>query len=407
VTNKTRYTWQDVQKTLKVGEVAIEIIRFQVYDKKWTDTTKYMALIIKPNAQHPEMVVLHNGNDLEGKHFEEYQKNMKEKNTDKNAYLPYWGKIAQKLTGVKKVYLSADGIYQKLNLNTLLNPATGKYLLEELDIQLVTSTRDLVLPKKASKPHESAVLMGFPAYNIAPDTTQKQPTNIKNQENITNSKTRFFDGETIEELPATKIEVEKLQEILAKTPIKTTAYVGKEASEPTLKQVNSPSILHIATHGFFMESSKKEAEKELTLGMDSKKVFENPLLRSGVLLAHAKNAIKQGGDGVLTAYEAMNLNLDETDLVVLSACDTGLGEVRNGEGVYGLQRAFQTAGAKTVLMSLWKVSDNATQELSVEFYKNLILKKQSKQLAFKNAQNELRLRYPHPYYWGAFVMVGE
>ena len=142
-------------------------------------------------------------------------------------------------------------------------------------------------------------------------------------------------------------------------------------------------------------------------GFSKDVLVENPLLRSGLLLANAKQAIAEGGDGVLTAYEAKSLNLDETELVVLSACETGLGDVKNGEGVYGLQRAFQTAGVATVLMSLWTVSDNATQELMTSFYENWLIKKQNKRQAFKNAQEQLREKFPHPYYWAAFVMVGE
>jgi len=154
--------------------------------------------------------------------------------------------------------------------------------------------------------------------------------------------------------------------------------------------------LHIATHGYFQPDNKAE---------------NNPLLRSGLMLSGAGSTIRgisnsSGEDGILTAYEAMNLNLDNTDLVILSACETGLGDIKNGEGVYGLQRAFKVAGAKTLVMSLWKVSDEATQELMVTFCKNWLLSG-NKREAFLLAQKALKAKYPEPYYWGAFVMVGE
>ncbi|TAF31072.1 MAG: CHAT domain-containing protein, partial [Cytophagales bacterium] len=133
--------------------------------------------------------------------------------------------------------------------------------------------------------------------------------------------------------------------------------------------------------------------------------------RSGLLLAGCSNYAKaeekpQTEDGILTALEAANLELDETDLVVLSACETGLGDVKAGEGVYGLQRAFRVAGAKSILISLWKVDDAATQKLMTSFYKNLS-KLGNARLAFKAAQKEIRKEYPDPYFWGAFVLVGE
>jgi CHAT domain-containing protein len=137
----------------------------------------------------------------------------------------------------------------------------------------------------------------------------------------------------------------------------------------------------------------------------------NPLLKSGLMLKGAGDVLAKTKfnfniePGILTAYEAMNLNLDKTDLVVLSACETGLGEVHAGEGVYGLQRSFLVAGAKTLIMSLFKVSDEATQKLMVSFYRKW-LETGNKRQAFIDAKKEIRNEYKDPIYWGAFVMIG-
>lgn len=147
--------------------------------------------------------------------------------------------------------------------------------------------------------------------------------------------------------------------------------------------------------------------------MQGSKFVENPLLRSMLLFAGAESSFKatssynrKTDDGLLTALETMNLNLDNTELVVLSACETGLGEIRNGEGVYGLHRAFQVAGAKTVVISLWKVSDEPTQELMSNFYSNWVAG-MTKREAFGKAQQVIKAKFKHPFYWGAFVMIGE
>ena len=170
--------------------------------------------------------------------------------------------------------------------------------------------------------------------------------------------------------------------------------------------------MHIATHGYFLADG--DVGSGGAAGVNAENAKGNPLLRSGLLLAgasrtlsgHAIPDLQSNDNGVLTAYEAMNLSLEGTDLIILSACETGLGDVRAGEGVYGLQRAFQVAGARALIMSLWKVDDVATQLLMTNFY-TYWAKGGSKLKAFRQAQLKLMAQYKDPYYWGAFVMMGE
>jgi len=188
----------------------------------------------------------------------------------------------------------------------------------------------------------------------------------------------------------------------------TTEYTEKSASEERVKELDSPKIFHIATHGFYTPS---EDDADIAQSENIAEQTENPLLKTGLLLMGAGDLLEKTKynynieGGILTAYEAMSLNLDKTDLVVLSACETGLGEISNGEGVYGLQRAFLVAGAKTLIMSMFKVDDAATQQLILSFYRKWLSTGQLRN-SFIEAKKELRDDYPEPIYWGAFMMIG-
>ena len=415
--DKKLINWKDVQKALKPGEAAIEMVRVKKFGisktvtdttdpkkpfyklKGLTDTVYYAALIVKPESIMPEMVVLKNGNDLEKKYLKYYQNSIKNKLDDDKSYQQFWEKIGAKLEGSKRVFFSPDGVYHNLNLNTLINPKTKKFLLEEKDIRIVTVTKDIVNPLPVEEDNKLAELVGFPSYynnSIAYTSTGKERKSPEIMYGLT-----MRSNEMLDELPATKTEVDKIAGILDGNGWEVKNYTGSTALEETIKESYKPRLLHVATHGFFQPDTSKGS---------------NPLLRSGLMLAGAGNTLKgenkpEGEDGILTAYEAMNLNLDNTDLVVLSACETGLGEIKNGEGVYGLQRAFKVAGAKSIIMSLWKVDDDATQELMVAFYKHWLNDaagtESIKRNAFLKAQKELKAKYPNPYFWGAFVMVGE
>jgi CHAT domain-containing protein len=213
-------------------------------------------------------------------------------------------------------------------------------------------------------------------------------------------------------------EAEALKTILPGATILTQL----QATENALKQVKAPKILHIATHGFFLEDVEMVSPTDYGFGNrgisvqpvegipETPKVEnpENPLLRSGIALARFNQRSSSNEDGVLTALEASGLNLYGTKLVVLSACETGLGDVKNGEGVYGLRRAYIIAGAESQVMSLWKVDDTGTKDLMVSYYNRLMNNEgrsealRQTQLAMLRSQN-----YQHPYYWGAFLPIGD
>lgn len=438
--DKKQVTWKDIQKKLKPGEVAIEMVRFQktgmsksIIDtsdpahptyrlRGLTDTAHYAALIVRTNSIYPEWVLLKNGNDLEEKWIHYYKAKMVKRQADDQSYNQFWKKIGARLgPGVKKIYFSPDGVFHSINLNTLVNPKTRKYLFEERDIQLVTNTKDIITANLPTKSPLYACLVGSPDFNV--DKTDREQILLR-QRNRTREKTVYklalTRNDALADLPGTKVEVDNISTLLKTKGWKVESLTGINALEETVKGSDNPRILHIATHGFFQHDTTQNS---------------NPLLHSGLLLSGASKTMEgekddQLDDGILTAFEAMNLNLDNTDLVVLSACETGLGEIKNGEGVYGLQRAFKVAGAKSIIMSLWKVNDDATQELMVNFYKHWLgadaggserqpapeqkavwpkvpTAGSTKRAAFLQAQKELKAKYPNPYYWGAFVMVGE
>ena len=210
-------------------------------------------------------------------------------------------------------------------------------------------------------------------------------------------------------LPGTEKEVNQLQFMLKQKGWITAEFVENSASEENVKEINSPKIFHIATHGFYKPTAQVTLQDELQ-GNEAT-LNQNPLMRTGLLLKGAGDLMEKTEynynmeNGILTAYEAMSLNLDKTDLVVLSACETGLGDLEAGEGVYGLQRAFLVAGAKVLIMSMFKVDDEATQKLMLIFYQKWLNSANLRQ-SFIDAKKELRVDYPDPIYWGAFMMIG-
>lgn len=398
--------WKEIKASLKANEAAIEIIRTRDLDASFslTDDPFYFGLVVRADAEFPKLVSFQNPSDMEGVGLKYYRNAIQYKLNDAQSYDRYWAPLEKSLEGISKIYFSADGVYNLINLNTLKDPESQTYVLDRYNIHLVTNTRDLLQAASTTKPSKNAVLAGFPTYDFNPSTYSQVTSGLTNasKRSVYANTSEWLSGAEISVLPGTQNEVTELNRLLTKQGWITALHVGGQATEETIRAIQNPRVLHIATHGFFIANEENFTEESTA---------SDPMLRSGLLLAGVTNFANanpkpQTEDGILTAFETTTMELDGTELVVLSACETGLGEVQNGEGVYGLQRGLKSAGAKSILMSLWKVDDQTTLDLMLLFYQNWI-GGDSKPIAFQKAQKAVRTNHPEPYYWGAFQLVGE
>ena len=391
-------TWTEVKNSLSTGEAAIEILRIKKRYKK--DTIYYVSLLIKSQSEFPEAVIFPFGNKLESRYYKYLRNSIKFLHPDSLSYPLFWKPMAEKLNDTHTVFISCDGVFNKVNFNVLKDKGADQFVIDKWLVRRLSNTRELVEMRKSNEPAKvsnSALLIGFADFNLEASNVMGSDTK--------RSAARFFgfEGDEIPVLPATEKEVNVLSQLMSSKQWAVTKLMKAEASEENVKKVDGPSVIHIASHGFFLTDLSQDESAF------NEEFLSNPLFQSGVLLSGAAvpgRAREGREDGILTAFEAMSLSLDQTELVALSACETGLGEIQNGEGVFGLQRSFLVAGANSILMSLWQVDDVATQELMVNFY-SFWLNGANKHEAFKKAQLEIKSKYAEPYYWGGFIMVGK
>jgi len=332
--------------------------------------------------------------------------------------------LTQELGTVREVFLSPDGALSLIPFEILQGP-DGKFLIEDYTFNYLAAGRDLLGFGEARGKSEKPLLLGDPDFDMTPTGKGGAPSAPDSEPRRTAASTRSRDMRSIgfSRLPGTRQEVLTIGGLLGMD--KAAVYTSREAVEERLTWKEPPRILHLATHGFFLTDQELG---ELTagpaplgeMGMPARRKgppIENPLLRSGLALAGANTALRSGDEtnsqGIVTAEKILGLRLRGTELVVLSACDTGVGEVKSGEGVFGLRRAFTQAGTKGLVMSLWSVPDRETKELMIEFYKNLLSGKMNRNQALRQAvltqMQVVRARYSqaHPFFWGAFVFLGE
>ncbi len=321
--------------------------------------------------------------------------------------------LIEALGGRNRVVFAPDGDLSRVPFEALPN-GHGGFLIDDYAFSYVAVGRDVLrFSRKSFAEPLPPVVVADPDFNLGgkPRPKEKKITFDRHS--------RDLDRSGFTRLPETRDEGEYLASKFGVIP-----WLGALALERSVKALRSPSVLHVATHGFFYPD-QKEDPNEQTRGIESTAIgkirgvgrfslpnLENPLLRSGLALAGANTWLKgqdppeEAEDGLLTAEDVTGMDLLDTELVVLSACDTGLGDVHIGEGVMGLRRSFILAGAKTLVMSLWKVPSEETKLLMKEFYDRL-LDGEPRAEALRQAQLARKAKHPNPYYWGAFICQGD
>lgn len=441
-----RATWQQVRDGLKPGDGAVEFARFRFYDTDWMDKSYYVALVVTHETKdEPEYIFLGTDAQIEGDAITHFQQQLRTRGVvaeqtaaalpGEGAYAVIWKPLEPALSGVKRIYLSPDGILNQIPLG-IIPSADGALEMEKYDLRVVSSTRD-ILRTPPVPGAETALLVGDPLFSLSEDQQRAALEKIAAAQPENHALSAVEEGElsrdggsgaALPSLPGTGAEVNAIAQLMQQRQWKTEIYIGDRALKSVVEAASSPRVVHLATHGFFLSDQQIKNSEFLSAKGDenasgdpsgnSSDEREDPMLRSGLYFAGADRALQgkptaNGLDnGVLTALEAGNLNLEGTELVVLSACNTGQGDVKNGEGVFGLRRALQEAGAGEVLMSLWSVPDEETLELMKLFYANWLGGMEVHE-SLRRAQLDMRekVKTAHdgkdlPFYWGAFVLVG-
>jgi len=433
-----RFTMTDVAQALPQGSLLWEFVRYEPYDfhiigtnEERTGPPRYLAMTLN----HEGEITLTDLGDAEtidgliaaareriNKAREEVyfplviQSEKQLRKITSELYGMVFAPLEESLGARTEIFISPDGQLNLIPFEILPCP-DGRYVIEKYRISYLSSGRDLLKYRKRPETGSRAVVMADPDFDLTAEAragkvdTERPETQMAALAETSSRGASVCLRHRFKPLEQTGEEGQAVLKMLKeKADLDTGYFEGDEALEEDLKGMSAvPVVLHLATHGFFCEDTN----------LGKMEGLENPLLRCGLALAGANSFWDESGerapgveDGILTAFEASGLNLVGTELVTLSACETGVGEVKNGEGVFGLRRAFQHAGARSIVMSLWKVQDRATRALMESFYRRW-LGGQSKREALRGAALEIlkaqREKYgaPHPYLWGSFVLLGD
>ncbi|TMI65242.1 MAG: CHAT domain-containing protein [Bacteroidetes bacterium] len=418
---------EDVQKKLEKDGAAIEFVDFRLYTKGWTDSTIYAAYILRKNDSVPSFVPL-----CEEKQFNKYFTNSRSSSGIKSLYRSepidetstevflgdslyalIWKPLLPYLNGITKISYSPSGLLNRVAFQALPTP-DGQLLIDKYEMNQYISTRQLAVEEEKTKTRSQFItLFGDCAFTMDSISIVKNIPPKSGVSNIYSSGiSRDENKGSWRQLEGTATEINQIKNLFAKNKIDTASFMQQKATEEQFKNLsgNSPTILHLATHGFFLpDPEQKRKEGFEVLNTNTFKLSDDPMMRSGIVLSGANRVwsgqapIEGREDGIVTAYEISQLDLHNTELVVLSACETALGDIKGTEGVFGLQRAFKLAGVKSLLLSLWKVPDKETAELMTTFYQ-YYLAGNSLREALHKAQMDMKKKY-RPYYWAAFVLI--
>ncbi len=366
--------WQQVKQALQTGDVAVEFL--VLGDLPLDEDKKMAALILTPDMQRPDVQIIGSLADMKAMQAD----SLLFSRTDN----PLWGKLAHWMDGARRVFFSPDGTLAHIGIEYL--PYNGRPLSEQKEVYRLSSTKEICLKRPAHQ-FASAALFGDINYNLGGTfTAHAQQAVGRLRDVVTDDDGTFL----FSDLAHTRQEVEQIGQVMRKGRIKNVApFIDTEASKRAFEALSGSKVdvIHIATHGLCL-TSKGQSDAE-------------SMQRSSLAFAGAN----VDTTALLTAAEVAGMDLRHCELVTLSACETGLGKLGT-DGVFGLQRGFKNAGVHTLLMSLRKVDDRATAHLMADFYRNLIVRRQSKREALVNAQRALReAGFTNPADWTSFILL--
>ena len=311
------------------------------------------------------------------------------------------------MTGTAKHWVvDPDAGLQLVPFEAFVSPA-GRYVLQDVAISYVTSAMDLLRAAQESEQTTTALIVGAPDYGAA--IASAPPGNGINAALMPMRKPLAM--ASFQALDDTRLEANSIASVLAAKKVATTTLLAHQATKAAILGAKMPSILHIATHGFFVNDEgdssplpAAESKSEFDLPVGRQK--SNPMYRAGIVLAGANRNQRAG---ILYAAEIVGLDMSHTRIAILSACDTGVGDIEAGDGAFGLKRAFMIAGAKSVVMSLWPVASEETTQMMQLFYESMAASKNStnRAAALRESKLQLMKTHPNPYYWGPFVLSGD